>query len=228
MSVCAIIAAAGRGERLGGPLPKQFVEIDQKPILVYTVEKFCQSELIDSIVMVVPEDWRELVEQRIITQFGLTKISHIVTGGSTRQASIANALATIDKNIETVVIHDAVRPLISQDLLHKVIEKGKETGAAVVAVPIYDSIKKVTNLQIVQTLARESAWLIQTPQVFQRELIVKAYRLATLHGIVAADDSALVECLNYPIQVVEGSRINIKITMPEDLTLAKVLLRSMN
>lgn len=228
MSVCAIIAAAGRGERLGGPIPKQFLEIDNKPILAHTLEKFCQSELVDRIIIVVPQDWNLFVEKKIIDQFGLTKIARIITGGTTRQKSVANALNAMEKDIATVVIHDAVRPLVSLELLNKVIEKGRETGAAVLAVPIFESLKKVTNLQIEQTLTRDSTWLVQTPQVFDRDLIMNAYQQAFFNGIDAADDSELLEYLGYPIQVVEGSRTNIKITTPEDLELVKILLRSLS
>ncbi len=228
MSVCAIIAAAGRGERLGGPIPKQFLEIDNKPILVHTLEKFCQSELIDRIVIVVPKGWDLFVEKKIVDDYKLTKIGHIIIGGTSRQESIYNALKVVDNSIETVVIHDAVRPLISLALLHEVIDKGRETGAAVLAVPVYESLKKVSNFQIEQTLTRDSTWLVQTPQVFKRDLIMNAYQQAFFNCINAADDSELIEYLGYPIRVVEGSRMNIKITTPEDLALAKVLLQSLS
>ncbi len=228
MSVCAIIAAAGRGERLGGPIPKQFLEIDNKPILVHTLEKFCQSELIDRIVIVVPKGWDLFVEKKIVDDYKLTKIGHIIIGGTSRQESIYNALKVVDNSIETVVIHDAVRPLISLALLHEVIDKGRETGAAGLAVPVYESLKKVSNFQIEQTLTRDSTWLVQTPQVFKRDLIMNAYQQAFFNCINAADDSELIEYLGYPIRVVEGSRMNIKITTPEDLALAKVLLQSLS
>ncbi len=228
MSVCAIIAAAGRGERLGGSIHKQFLEIDNKPILVYTLEKFCQSKLIDGIVIAVPKGWNLFVKNKIVKKYKLTKIRHIIAGGTTRQDSIYNALKVVDNNFSTVVIHDAVRPVISLVLLRQVIDKGRETGAAVLAVPIYESLKKVSNLQIEQTLTRDSTWLVQTPQVFKRDLIMNAYQQAFFNCINAVDDSELVEYLGYPIQVVEGSRTNIKITTQEDLDLAKILLHLSN
>jgi len=228
MSVCAIIAAAGRGERLGGSIHKQFLEIDNKPILVHTLEKFCQSKLIDSIIIVVPEDWTRFTENYIVKKFNITKVRQIIEGGATRQDSVFKALQSVDETFATVAIHDAVRPLVSLELLNKVTDKARETGAAILAVPIYESIKKVANFQIEATLTRDSTWLVQTPQVFQRDLIFHAYQQAFFNCITAADDSELVEYLGHPIHVVEGSRTNIKITTLEDLKLATVLLRSLS
>ncbi len=224
MSVCAIIAAAGRGHRLGSLVNKQFLEIEKKPIIVHTLEKFCQCDLIDSIIIVVPEDWFLYVAENIVDKFNVAKVNKIVIGGATRQESVYAALKAVDKHFSTVVIHDAVRPLINSEVLKKVIIRGEETGAAVLAVPIQDSIKKISNNQIVQTLDRNSVWFVQTPQVFKRDLIFKAYEQAFFNHVIATDDSELVEYLGYPISVVEGSRTNIKVTAQEDLNLVKFLM----
>lgn len=225
MGVCAIIAAAGLGIRMGGSVPKQFSEINGKPILVYTLEKFCHCQVIDRIILLVPEQWTSLVQDNILNRWPISKSLQVVSGGVTRQDSIYQALQFIDDRDEIVVIHDAVRPLLSSDLLEEVIAKGRETGAAVVAVPAFESIKIVSDFQIQQTISRESAWLIQTPQVFHRDVIVAAYHHAFQRGIIATDDSALVELLGKPISVVMGSRKNFKITTPEDLELAELLLK---
>jgi len=227
VSVCAIIAAAGRGQRMGSPIYKQFLEIENKPILVYTLEKFCQSELIDRIIIVVPKAWYRYVIENIIEKHDLSKISKLETGGVTRQESVFKALKAVSQDTSIVVIHDAVRPLISLKLLRKVINKGKETGAAILAVPVHDSIKKVSGKQVKQSLKRDSVWLVQTPQVFQKDLILNAYQQAFFNCRTATDDSELVELMGHPIYVVEGSRTNIKITTPGDLNLAKLLLTKM-
>jgi 2-C-methyl-D-erythritol 4-phosphate cytidylyltransferase len=225
VSICAIIAAAGCGKRMGSSIHKQFLQIENKPILVHTLEKFRQSTLIDSIIIVVPKDWYRYVLENIVDKFRISKVNKIVIGGATRQESVHKALKAVSEDISTVVIHDAVRPLISLNLLNKVILKGKETGAAVLAVPIHESIKKVSDNQIEQSLERDSIWLVQTPQVFKKDLIFHAYQQAFFNSITATDDSELVEFLGYPIHVVEGSRSNIKITTKEDLDLAKFLIR---
>lgn len=228
MRVCAIIAAAGQGQRIGSSINKQFLEIENKPILVYTLEKFCQCTLIDSIIIVIPKDWYRYVTENIIDKFEITKVNKIISGGETRQESVYIALKAVDEQYSTVVIHDAVRPLITLDLLNKVIITGQQTGAAVLAVPVQESVKKVSDNQIEQTLTRDSVWLVQTPQVFKRDLIFHAYQQAFFNCITATDDSELVEYLGCPVHVVKGSRTNIKITGPEDLDLAGFLLRNSN
>ncbi len=226
MGVCAIIAAAGQGVRMGGSKPKQFCEIGAKPILVYTLEKFCHCQLVDRIIIVVPERWTSLVQDNILKRWPISKNYQVIAGGATRQDSVFRALQFVAERDEIIVIHDAVRPLLSLNLLNEVIAKGRETGAAVVAVPAYDSIKIVADSQIQHTISRDSAWLIQTPQVFHRDIIVTAYRQAYQHGISATDDSALVELLGQPVSVVTGSRQNFKITTPEDFELAELLLKA--
>jgi 2-C-methyl-D-erythritol 4-phosphate cytidylyltransferase len=228
VSVCAIIAAAGHGDRIASPIPKQFLEIENKPIVVHTLEKFCQCELIDRIIIVVPKDWYRHIVENIIEKYSILKINKIVIGGATRQESVYRAIEAVSEDIVTVVIHDAVRPFVTLNLLRKVIKKGKETGAAVLAVPAHESIKKVSGKQIKYSIKRDSIWLVQTPQVFKKDLILNAYQQAFFNCITAADDSELVEYLGYPIDVVEGSRTNIKITTQEDLDLAEIIVRKLN
>ena len=228
MGVCAIIAAAGHGRRMGSSISKQFINIKNKPILVHTIEKFCQSKLVDSICIVVSKDWYSYVTENIIGKFDLRKIDKILIGGTTRQESIYIALKEMENKYATVAIHDAVRPLINLELLNKVIVKGQQTGAAVLAVPVQESVKEVAGNLLKLTLNRETVWLVQTPQVYKKEIIFNAYQQAFFNCINATDDSELVEHLGYPIHVVEGSRINIKITTPEDLDLATYLLSKAN
>jgi 2-C-methyl-D-erythritol 4-phosphate cytidylyltransferase len=227
VSVCAIIAAAGYGKRIGGSIYKQFLEIKKKPIIAHTLEKFRQSELIDSIVIVVPKDWYRYATADLIVKYNISKVNQVVIGGATRQESVYNALKVLSEEISTVVIHDAVRPLIRLDLLNEVISKGIATGAAVLAVPVHDTLKKVSGSIIAHTLNRDSVWLVQTPQVFKKELIFNAYQQAFFNCITATDDSELIEYLGYPIHVVAGSLTNIKITTQEDLEFAVILIQEM-
>lgn len=224
MSSCAIIAAAGRGRRMGGAINKQFLELGTRPILAHTIEKFNQCALIDGIVLVVPEDWLFHVAENIVDRFNFFKVNKIIAGGSTRQESVYAALKAVDENFSFVVIHDAVRPLIQPELLIKIITQGMETGAAILAVPAQASLKKVLNGKIIETIDRESIWLAQTPQVFERELALRAYQQAWQDNFFSTDDSALVERLGHPVQVVMGDYRNIKITTPDDLEVATLLI----
>ncbi|MBC8183097.1 2-C-methyl-D-erythritol 4-phosphate cytidylyltransferase [candidate division KSB1 bacterium] len=228
MSVCAIIAAGGRGVRMAASINKQFLEINNKPIIAYTIEKFNQSSLIDDIVIVVPEEWIEFVSESIVSKYNFSKVSKIVKGGETRQKSIFAGLKELEENVTHVVIHDAVRPLINRQILENVINKGKEVGAAIVAVRAQDTVKRVNENKIESTLNREIIWLAQTPQVFQKDIILKAYQKAAKDNISATDDSALVERMGVTVEVVEGSYSNIKITNPADLGLAEFYLNRHN
>lgn len=224
MKVCAIIAAAGQGKRMDNPVNKQFMELGNKPILAHTLEKFEQCPLIDCIEIAAPQDWLLYIAEDIVDKFNILKVRKIVIGGATRQQSVLAALQALDANIPYVAIHDAVRPLLHPDLLIEVIKRGMETGAAILAMPARDSIKKVNTGKIQLTLDRNLIWLAQTPQVFERELIVQAYELAVSDQYVATDDSELVERLGHPIYVVASHRANFKITTQEDLELAKYLI----
>jgi 2-C-methyl-D-erythritol 4-phosphate cytidylyltransferase len=224
MSVCAIIAAGGRGVRMAASVNKQFLEIKKKPIISYTIEKFNQSSLIDNIIIVVPEEWINFVSGSIVEKYNFLKVKKIIKGGYTRQKSIFAGLKELDDIVTHVVIHDAVRPLISNQILENAVNKGKETGAAIVAVRAQDTVKRINENKIESTLNRNVIWLAQTPQVFQKEIIIKAYQKAVEDQNVATDDSALVERMGFTVHVVEGSYSNIKITNPADLRLAEFYL----
>ncbi len=224
MSVCAIIAAGGRGVRMAASINKQFLEIKNKPIIAHTIDKFNQSSLIDDIIIVVPAKWKNFVSDSIVSKYGFTKVSKIVKGGETRQESIFAGLEELEENVTYVLIHDAVRPLINNNVLENVVNKGKEVGAAIVAVRAQDTVKRVEKNKIESTLNREIIWLAQTPQVFQKEIILKAYQKAAKDNISATDDSALVERIGFFVQVVEGCYSNIKITNPSDVKLAEFYL----
>jgi 2-C-methyl-D-erythritol 4-phosphate cytidylyltransferase len=225
VNVCAIIAAAGCGRRMASPINKQFMELGTKPILAHTLEKFEQCSIIDCIEIVAPQEWLLYIAEDIVDKFKISKVRKIVIGGATRQQSVFAALKALDINIPFVAIHDAVRPLLQPDLLVEVLHRGMDTGAATLAMPARDSIKKVNCGKIEQTLDRSSIWLAQTPQVFERELILQAYEQASRDQYFATDDSELVERLGHPVYVVASNFANYKITTQEDLEIAKCLIK---
>lgn len=241
----AIIPAAGRGVRMGGGQPKQFLDLHGKPILVRTLETFCQMELLAGILLVLPEpfvrDTRSLLQAHMGMEpagghgvpsspdqapwFGIEcavgekaqKFVRFVAGGVERQHSVSNALGQLPADCGWVVIHDGVRPFASPDLIRRTCDLGMASGAAIAALPSTDTVKRVENGAVIETLARESIWLVQTPQVFRRGLILRAYEEAGRQGWIGTDDASFVERLGHPVAVAPGERSNIKVTTPEDL-----------
>ena len=224
----AIIVAAGRGERLTPPLragagSKPFIKIGRKPILYHTLKVFCLCPLIKNIILVTKDCDIKRVKRLIIDK-NLKKIKKIVGGGETRRLSVEKGLNFIDKDTDLILIHDAVRPFIEQDILKRVILQAEKSGAVVVGVPLKSTVKRVEEKKrfIEETLDRNRIWEIQTPQVFKREFIFKAYE--NFKGDFS-DDSQMVERLGIRVKVVRGNYFNIKITTPEDLAFAEAILR---
>jgi 2-C-methyl-D-erythritol 4-phosphate cytidylyltransferase len=224
MKVKALIAAGGRGERIGGILPKQFIEIKKKPVLAYTVEKFEKCELIDEIILVVPEDYMSFCSYNIVDVCDFKKVKRILSGGKERQDSVYKGLLALSKDIDIVLIHDGVRPFISTEKIGKSIEMCKKEKAVILALPVNDTVKRVDEGYVVTTLDRDKLWIAQTPQTFEYKLILEAYKKAMEDGFTGTDDSSLVERLGFKVRVLEGESQNIKITTQEDLVLAKRIL----
>lgn len=222
----AIIPAAGSGSRLGGQIPKQFLEIAGAPILVHTISRFVECDDIAAVVVALPADRLDEVRARHRGARALKPI-YYVNGGTERSDSILNALETVaELQPEIVAVHDAVRPFVTPAQISAVIAKAKEVGAAILALPATDTIKEVENGLIQRTIDRRRIWRAQTPQAFRYELLMRANleaRTAGLPSALTTDDSLLVERLGAPVAVVEGSPNNIKITTPEDLILAETL-----
>ncbi len=225
MKSAAIIAAGGRGLRMKTAVNKQFIEIENKPIIAHTLEIFEKCAEIECIIPVVPEDWLLYLAENIVDKYGFSKIENIVCGGKNRQESVFAGLIALPPDITHVAIHDAVRPFVNEDLLKKVLRVGAQTGAAILAVPVKDTLKQISNGIVEKTLDRSSAWLIQTPQVFERKAILAAYHNAIDHGKIATDDSALLEAMGGKVHVVESTSSNIKITTPEDLLYAYYMMK---
>ena len=227
----AIIPAAGSGSRLGGQIPKQFLELGGAPILAHTISRFISCDDIAAIAVALPS---ERLEEFRARNRGARIIKPIfyVNGGAERSDSILNALeAVADLKPEVVAVHDAVRPFVTPAQISAVIAKAKEIGAAILALPATDTIKEVESGLIARTIDRRRIWRAQTPQAFRYELLMLANKEARSAGLPSAmttDDSLLVERLGAPVAVVEGSPNNIKITSPEDLILAEKLFEQMN
>lgn len=225
MKTIALITAAGKGQRMQSPVPKQYLLLGGKPILAQTLSVFEKCPDIDGIYVIVPQDQMEMVQQDIIEKFRFRKVLKVVRGGKTRQQSVYNGLKAIRSDCSIVVVHDGVRPLVEGRLISESIRAAKKHGTAVVGVPARDTIKRAAAGKKLKTLDREEIWMAQTPQSFQYPLLLKAYQKALEDGVQATDDSFLVERLGYPVTLIQGDYSNIKITTPEDLTLAETLFQ---
>ncbi len=223
MKIQAIIAAAGLGTRLKASDPKPLIVMNQKPLLVYSLEVFEQCSLVDSVIVVVPQDSMMSFEQAVKDFHGKKKIKCVV-GGSRRCDSVANGLKALDQDTQFVVVHDGARPFLMGELLAQCIVAAQENKAAIVAVPVKPTVKCVNlkSLTVESTLKREELWEIQTPQVFEKGILLKAYE--GLGSATPTDDAELVERLGIRPKVVMGSYQNIKITTQEDLAFAEFLL----
>ena len=224
--VAAVIPGAGSGERLGLSESKLFLLLGDKPVLVHTLEKLQQSPIVDEVVLVVRRT--DLSRARaLVTDYRLAKVSDIIEGGDRRQDSVYLGLRTLlGRGVQYVFIHDAVRPFFDAEQIPELLEATKVHGAAILAIRPKDTIKLSDGVPFVQqTLERSKLWAVQTPQCFEIELLMKAYRRAMKENFVGTDDASLVERLGVKVRIVEGSHDNIKITTKEDLELAELILR---
>ena len=216
--VGAVIVAAGKSQRMG-EVDKLFALLGGKPLLARTTQAFQKCRLVEQIVVVVSGEKEELC-RRLMTREEWSKVSNVCLGGRRRQDSVAAGLKQLN-NCRWVVIHDGARPLVTVDLIERGLEAAQETGAAVAAVPVTDTIKVTGDDRIVhQTPPRQNLWAVQTPQVFRIDIITEAYQKANDD---VTDDASLVEQLGHPVKLYMGSYDNIKITTPEDLALAEAL-----
>jgi len=216
--VGAVIVAAGKSERMG-EADKLFALLGGKPLLARTTEPFQKCRLVDQIVVVISGE-KEALCRRLVTGEEWSKVSDVCLGGRRRQDSVAAGLKRLS-NCDWVVIHDGARPLVTMDLIERGLEAAKETGAAIAAVPVTDTIKIAGDDGIVhQTPPRQNLWAVQTPQVFHINIVTKAYQKANED---VTDDASLVEQLGYKVKLYTGSYDNVKVTTPDDLALAEVL-----
>ncbi len=223
--VAAIIPAAGEGRRMGGALEKQFLRLEGMPILVHTLKTFDSSPIVQGIVLVVPKSRMEQVREEILEKYKISKLVALVVGGPHRQDSVRLGLEALGPGWELVVVHDGVRPLVSQELIARCVEQALVHGAAIAAVPATDTVKEVDSEGFVQrTPLRETLWMVQTPQAFCYEWILRAHQEAQKEGFLGTDDASLVERLGHKVKVVLGCYENLKVTTPADLSLAREIL----
>ncbi|MDH3873308.1 MAG: 2-C-methyl-D-erythritol 4-phosphate cytidylyltransferase [Desulfobacteraceae bacterium] len=222
--VSAIIVAAGKGIRMKGTMRKQYLDLSGRPVLAHSIMAFDSCSQVAEIYLVVPKEDIEYCQNKILSLLDLKNQINLVHGGAKRQDSVYNGLQSIDKDTETVVIHDGVRPLIHPEELKECILGSKKYGACILGTPASDTLKRVDKSGIIEaTLPRENIWLAQTPQAFQYDLILKAHETARRDGYVGTDDASLVERLGADVKIINGSRFNIKITQKEDLAVAKAV-----
>ncbi len=227
MKVIAIIPAAGMGKRMGAEINKQYLLLAGKPILAHTLRVFEDAPLVDDIYVVVPEAEIPYCREHVVEHYGFTKVRRIVAGGSERQNSVMNGLKAVTDvgGDDVVLIHDGVRPFISQHVLERAVDTARRHDGALVAVPVKDTVKVVREGIVRETPPREELWLAQTPQAFRYAVIMAAHEIAEAERYLSTDDAALVEWLGKDIHIVMGEYRNIKITTPEDLVLAEAFLR---
>jgi len=209
MKICAVIVAAGSGKRFGSK--KQFASLAGKKVFEITLSKFFKLKEVDNIVIVFPasdvKKYRKMENKKV----------RVIAGGETRQHSVFNALNSIDKDTDIVIIHDGVRPFITEEIIRNSIKVAAKYGTAVVAVPVKDTVKIVSGGIIKSTPDRNSIYLAQTPQTFGYRLIIKAYKKAFQEKYISTDDSALVERTGAKVRIIPGDYENIKITFKADL-----------
>ena len=223
MSVCAIVPAGGSGTRMGGTVPKQFRSLNGKPILYHTLKTLQNCGIISEIILVVPEKEYETAHTDWLGKLEIVK--KVVIGGEKRQDSVYNGFCEASQDSEIVLVHDGVRPFLSQKMISKSIDAAREYGAAITAIPVHDTIKRVDTLGLVsQTIDRKGLWRVQTPQAFRYSLLLEAFNKAKSENFYGTDEGALIEHLGEPVKIVEGLEQNIKITRPEDLELSKAFI----
>lgn len=221
----AVIVAAGKGRRMGTEISKQFLPLGGREILAHTVEKFEQAAAIRDIILVTGQDALQDVRD-MAKEYGWKKIVSITAGGRERQDSVYNGLRQVSGDTEIVLIHDGVRPFVTEQIMEDSIRTAAETGGCAAGVPAKDTIKVVDEEQIaIATPDRSTLWQIQTPQTFRKELILKAYADAEAAGFCGTDDASLAERSGFPVKIIMGSYRNIKITTKEDLCIAAAFLK---
>lgn len=222
--VTVVFPAAGRGKRMQAGMNKAFMDLAGLPILVRTLLKFSACEAVDKLVVVVAEAEVAFV-QRILQLVPGLKPWQVTAGGSERQYSVLNGIRCAGTEAEIILVHDAARPLISEETILAVIEAAKEHGGAIAAVPAKNTIKLCNDQhQVVETPDRSKLWEVQTPQGFQREILLRANAQAEQDNFLGTDDASLVERLGEPVYIVESDYRNIKITTPEDILIAEAFL----
>lgn len=236
MKTTAIVLAAGQGKRMGSDVAKQFLLLDGKPVLYYSLKNFEES-LVDDVILVTSDGMQDYCRENIVKKYGFQKVRAIVTGGKERYHSVAYGLRAVEADCDYVLIHDGARPFASPPIIERGMEAVAKYGACVVGMPVKDTIKiSDENGFCESTPNRNRVWLIQTPQIFSYPLIHGAYEKLLQEekrllekGVAITDDAMVAELFtDHKVKFVEGSYQNIKLTTPEDLEIAEVFLKHEN
>jgi 2-C-methyl-D-erythritol 4-phosphate cytidylyltransferase len=227
MRVTAIVLAAGAGRRIGGALAKIYLPIAGRPMVLRTLDRVFAAKTVTEVILVAAAADLDRCEQLLSADAALRDRPYrLQLGGATRQQSATRGLEKVDADTDIVVIHDGARPFVAPALIDRCVEAAAEKGAVVVGLPARDTIKVIGAGGLVRaTPERHTLWEVQTPQAFRRELIIAAHQQAERDGIEATDDATMVERLGRPVYVLEGERSNFKITVPDDLWLAEIMIR---
>ncbi len=221
--IYAIVPAGGHGSRMGARRPKQFLRLGSAPILVATLRALARTRALRGIVLAVPEA-HVTATRRLLARARVPKILDVVAGGADRQESVWRGLQRVPEDAEIVVVHDAVRPFVTAQLVERVCAAAAG-GAATCGMPVRETVKRVAEGAVAATVDREGLWLTQTPQAFTRALLWEAHDKARREGFAGTDDAVLVERLGMPVAMVPGLAQNLKITTPEDLRAARAWVR---
>lgn len=222
----AIIVAAGMGKRMGANMDKLWLEVAGRPVVAHTWQKFTDAKCVDEIILVV-RDGMQAEFKRLAVQFRFQKSFKLVAGGAERQDSVWNGLETVSCQTEIVAIHDAARPCVTEALIAATIEAGRETGAAVAAQPVTDTLKESADGKIIsRTVDRSKLWSVQTPQTFRVGVIRNAIAAARAKNLVLTDDTAVCELIGQPVRLVSSATPNPKVTVPGDLPFVESLLKN--
>jgi 2-C-methyl-D-erythritol 4-phosphate cytidylyltransferase len=222
MKVGAIIPAAGRGKRIGASVPKQFLEIQGRPLLYHTLTVFASCKLIDYVVLVMPRADVDEMGEDWLNKYEIVR--EVVVGGEQRQDSVYNGFSSLEKGTDIGVVHDGVRPFTTPQMIIATVEAAQQHGAAITAIPVSDTVKQAADGFVKQTVSRDGLWRVQTPQAFQCGLLQQAFKKAKKDSYYGTDEGSLVEYLGERVKIVPGSELNIKITRKEDLVLGESLL----
>jgi len=224
--VAAIIPAAGKGKRMGARRPKQFLELKDRPILAFTLEVFEKAECINAVIVVAPPQDVDFCVENVVKRYGFSKVVVVIGGGDRRQDSVRIGLEATGGRYDFVVIHDGVRPFVRPDFIESIVALAQERGAVIAGIPANDTVKEINHgRRIKKTWDRDSLWLAQTPQVFPYSILHKAHQMAWEQGWRhVTDDAQLVEKMGATVYVMECSPLNIKVTTPSDLLIARAIM----